>query len=69
MSDVSLRLPFEIGQPVRHRSDPARAAGVVVGIILNEPVRALVDWRAAAATFEALDDLVTGPQRSLGDAA
>jgi hypothetical protein len=58
LSDLSLRLPFRIGQAVRHRADPIKAAGVVVGAILDEPVVALVHWRGTPWTFEALDDLV-----------
>jgi hypothetical protein len=69
MTELSLRFPFKIGQPVRHRSDPTKGAGTVVGAILHEPVLALVDWQAATWTFEVLEDLVTRPRRTVSDAA
>jgi hypothetical protein len=57
LSDRSLVVPLEIGQAVRHRVDPIKSGGVIIGAILKEPVRALVHWHAAPWTFEVLDDL------------
>jgi hypothetical protein len=58
LSDRSLCLPFTIGQAVRHRLDLLKGAGIVLGVILKEPVLALVHWHGAPWTFEALDDLL-----------
>ena len=56
LSDLSLVVPLEIGQAVRHRSDPIKS-GVIIGAILKEPVVALVHWHGAPWTFEVLEDL------------
>ena len=58
LNDLSLRLPFKIGQPIRHRLDPGKSAGIVIGAILHEPVVALVHWDGAPWTCEVLEDLM-----------
>ena len=59
MSDLPLEFPFRIGQPVYHRCDRTKTAGVVLGAItLTELVLVLVHWRDAASTFEAFEDLL-----------
>ena len=61
MSDQNPRLDVGLGQPVRLLSDPSQRAGHVVAVMLTAPYLALVRWRGAEATFEALDDLVEVP--------
>jgi hypothetical protein len=52
------RLPFDLGQSVRRRTDLAGPVGVVIGLVFIPTAAALVRWTDAGATFEALDDLV-----------
>jgi hypothetical protein len=52
------RLPFGLGLLVRRRTDPADSVGFIVGLVLRPSHLALVRWRGAAPTFEALDNLV-----------
>jgi hypothetical protein len=63
MSDPQPRVDVGLGQAVRLATDPSERAGEVVAIVLTAPCRALVRWRGAEATFEALDDLVEVPHR------
>jgi hypothetical protein len=61
MSDPDPQLDVGLGQPVRLVTDPSKRAGRVVAVMLTAPYLALVRWRGAEATFEALDDLVEVP--------
>ena len=63
MSDPDPRLEVGLGQPVRLVTDPSARAGRVVAVMLTAPYLALVRWRGAEATFEALDDLVEVPHQ------
>jgi hypothetical protein len=54
------QLPLDLGRPVRHRSDPGRALGTVVGCLFDAPHGLLVRWEQGQLTLEggdALDDL------------
>lgn len=63
MSGPDPRIDVGLGQAVRLAADPPERAGHVVAIVLTAPWLALVRWRGATATFEALDDLVEVPHR------
>jgi hypothetical protein len=64
MADSHLRLDLGLDQPVRLVTDPSERAGHVVAVMLTAPYLALVRWRGAEATYEALDDLVEVPHRA-----
>jgi hypothetical protein len=57
-ADPSFRPGVNLGQPVRLATDPSGRPGHVVAVMLTPPHEALVRWRGAEATFEALDDLI-----------
>ena len=58
-----LQLPLKLGRLVRHRSDPTKAVGIIVGWQFDPP-GALVRWQYGASAYEdpaTLEDLARAP--------
>jgi len=66
MSGGNSRRKVALGQPVHLRTDSSEKLGFIVAVMLSDPYEALVRWRGAEPTFEALDNLVDAPPRSIG---
>lgn len=52
-----LQLPLKLGRLVRHRSDPTKAVGIILGWLFDPPLGALVRWQYGASIYEAPDKL------------
>jgi hypothetical protein len=59
----ALQLPLDLGRPVRHRSDPIKAVGIILGRVFDPPLGALIRWQHGVSTYEALDDLIEPGRR------
>jgi hypothetical protein len=57
-AELDRRRGLNLGQPVRLATDPSARPGYVVAVMLTPPYEALVRWRGAEPTFQALDDLI-----------
>lgn len=57
MTSPAPQSPLFLGQLVQHRSDPAKAVGILLGWVFDPPLGALVRWRDGAATFEVGEDI------------
>jgi hypothetical protein len=55
-----------LGQAVHLRTDPSERLGFIVAVMMTHPYEALVRWRDAEPTFEALDSLVEASRRPIG---